>query len=171
MRVQGSLGEHMKEEAWLRDASEEFARRWYSKAQKRLYDLGDEMDFEVYPVAQSAVPPSWEGDKWVFRYPHEAAMFFEYGAAEHEIEPVNADVLAFEWPDMAGEPFGDTGKTWDEVYASSWPTVFLPKVEHPGMPALRFIRDSKSEVEQDMKQSTLADTVDGGDLPPVVEER
>lgn len=169
MRVEGSLGSQMQEEAWLREASQEFARRWYSKSRKRLYDLGDEMQFEVYPVAQSAQPPSWDGGAWVFHYPHKAALFFEYGAAEHEIEPVNAEVLAFEWPDMAGEPFGDTGKTWDEVYASSWPTVFLPKVNHPGMPALRFIRDSKAEVEQDMKQRTIDDTVGDGGLPPVVE--
>lgn len=170
MKIEGSFADQVGEEAWLRENSEEFARRWYSKAQKRLYDLGDEMDFDVYPVAQSGVPPQWNGEAWVMEWPHFAAMFFEYGAEEHEIEPVDAEILAFEWPEMAGEPFGDTGKTWDEVYSSSWPTVFLPKVDHPGMPALRFVRDSRDEVEQDMKQRTLNETL-GGDLPPVVEER
>lgn len=135
-------------EAVAKDATLDRANEWHSKAIETLYQRGDQHEYDVYPVAQSSLPPQWDDAEqaWSFVFPHVAAPIFEFGADEHEIEAKNAEMLAFPWPEMAGEPFGDTGKTWDEVFEDTWPVVFLPDVEHPGTPALHFLTDSWKEV-------------------------
>lgn len=135
-------------QAIARDVTRDNANEWHSKAIETLYQRADEEEFDVASVAQSSLPPEWDEAEgaWTFVFPHIAAPFLEFGTDEHPIEAKDAEVLAFEWPEMEGEPFGDTGKTWDEVYADTWPTVFLPEVEHPGTPALRFLTDSWKQV-------------------------
>lgn len=122
-------------EAESKEVAREAANRWHSAYVEYLLSFGDKYGYDVYPVAQAALPPQWDASEgaYVFKNPHRAAGFFENGTAPHEITPSQADALAFEWPGMRGEPFGDTGKTWDEVFEDSWPTVFLQKVEVKGI--------------------------------------
>lgn len=123
-----------------RDRAMEAARRANSASQEILLSEGDERDYEVFPIVQSAQPAEWDSSREaaVFDYTHRAAQFLHDGTQTH---PVVADgqTLAFEWPEMEGEEYGDTGKTFDEVFADSWPTVFFPAVEVDGLPALRYV--------------------------------
>jgi|GEM_PF-2252089 len=142
--------EEVSEEAAL-----ELTNRWFSYSQEELYEQGDEHGYDVASVAQAAVPPEWDDQEGAgtFAYMHEAAQYFEFGAKEHEIEAVNAEYLAFDWPEMAGEPFGNTGLTFDEVFESSWPTVFFKSITHPGMPALRFLRGTREDVARETDEA------------------
>lgn len=143
MRIEGEFTDQLKEEAFIKEASEEFARRWFTASNEHLLQKGDEYGYEVYPVVQAAQPPRWTGDAWVFTYPHRASGYFEYGVEEHEIEANNAEVLAFEWPDAPPDI--------REMFSDTFPTVFFPKVTHPGIPALAFVRNGRAEVKQDME--------------------
>lgn len=77
------------------------------------------------------------------------SALFEHGVDPHVIEASDAEVLAFPWPEMAGVEFGNTGQTFDEVFADTWPIVFFPKVnwgsETGGIPAARVIRNTLRE--------------------------
>lgn len=123
-----------------REATKEAANRWFSWSQERLYQKGDQHDFNVSGVAQSGQPPQWSDQDggFVFRYGHYAAPFFEMGAKPHEIEAQDAEMLAFEWPDAPAEV--------QEMFSDTFPTVFFESVDHPGMPELRFLRDSRERV-------------------------
>lgn len=125
-----------------REEAREAAGRWFSVSQERLLEGGDAHGYDVSSVAQAASPPQWDGSEggFVFKYFHPAARYFEDGTDPHEVTPSQADALAFEWPEMRGEPFGDTGQTWDEVFADSWPTVFLPRTEVSGIEALDYFK-------------------------------
>lgn len=129
--------------------TERIAREWWSKADRKLLRRGDQAGYEVYPLVQGSVWEGWNEDEraWEFAYPHEAAIYFEEGTDPHTVEATNADWLAFEWPEMEGEPFGDTGMTFDEVFSETWPTVFFKEVEVEGVEALHFLRDSWKEVD------------------------
>jgi len=131
-------------EVAARDATERTAREWHSEADRLLLERGDEEGYEVFPLVQGSVWTGWDEAEggWAFHYPHFAAAIFEYGTDPHPIEADEADYLAFEWPEMEGVEFGDTGKTFDEVFESSWPTVFFKEIMHPGTEPLRYVRDS-----------------------------
>lgn len=83
------------------------------------------------------------------------SALFEFGVDPHVIEASGASVLAFEWPEMEGEEFGNTGRNFEEVFAETWPTVFFPAVnwgsESGGIPASRAVRDALMEFRQDMR--------------------
>lgn len=138
------------EDGWegnLRDFTQEAMRRWYAWSQDVLQRRGDALGYEWYPIMQNMVPPYWnesEG-RWEFAARHYATVFFEYGAEPHEIRARRADWLAFPWPEMEGEEFGDTGMTFDEVFADTWPVVFFKKIDHPGMEETRFLRDGRDK--------------------------
>lgn len=129
-------------------ATLEISRKWHSRSDDLLLSRGESFDFDISSIVQGSVPPQWNSGEggWEFAYPHEAAKYMELGADPHPIEADDAEMLAFEWPKMEGVEFGDTGQTFDEVFESSWPTVFLNEVEHPGTPALRFVSDAWKEV-------------------------
>jgi len=132
-----------------REGSLEIAREWHSKSDQLLLRRGDQYEFEVFPLVQGSVPPQWVDSEqaWVFYYPHEAAIYLHFGTDPHPIEPKDPDGwLAFEWPKMEGVPFGNTGQTFDEVFADTWPTVFFKEIMHPGTPALKFVEDAWKEV-------------------------
>lgn len=147
----------------VRRGGKEAANRAFSTSQEELFAAGDERGWDVFPVAQSASPPQWTGDAWEFVYTHRATMIFEKGSedsAPYTIVPKNAEVLAFEWPEMAGQPFGDTGQTWDEVFEDSWPVVFLPKVSHPGLPAIGFVAKGFEDARAFLRSTGLSSHVD-----------
>jgi len=127
-------------EAVAKDATKEAANEWHSKSIEMLYQRGDEHEFDVYPIAQSSLPPEWDDaeEAWAFVFPHVAAPILQFGADEHEIEAKNAEYLAFEWPDAPPEI--------RERFEETFPTVFFKSVEHPGVPALHWLSDSWKEV-------------------------
>ena len=124
--------------------TEEFIREWHSKADELFLKRGDAEDYDVFQMVQGSVPPYYDDKEgaWAFHYPHFAAIIMELGSDPHKIEADEADFLAFEWPEMEGEEFGNTGKTFDEVFEDTWPTVFFKEIWHPGTEALRFLQDS-----------------------------
>lgn len=141
MKIEGaraSLSDQLSTVA--REATKEKANEWHSRAIEMLYDRGEDEDYEVFPVAQSAMPPEWDEAEggWVFAFPHVAAAIFEFGAIPHEIEAKRAEYLAFEWPDAPPEI--------QEQFSATFPTVFFKKVDHPGVNALHFVTDSWKEV-------------------------
>lgn len=125
---------------------------WFSRSQEILFAAGDEHDYDVHSVAQSARPPHWDSSReaWVFAYPHVAAEYFEEGTDPHDIRPNEADVLAFPWEEMRGQEFGDTGKTFEEVFPT-FPIVFLPKVSVEGIEAINYLDSSREETRQRME--------------------
>jgi hypothetical protein len=125
-----------------RDEAEELARRWYSASQEILFQYGDELEWDVKDVARLAFPPKWDDSAgaFVFTYNHEAARYLNDGTAPHEIEPKQGDSLVFEWEDAPPEV--------QDMFEETFPTVFLPKVDHPGTPAIRFIERGEQKAVQ-----------------------
>jgi len=114
--------------------------RWKAYASANDYDI--EHIWEDAEVTDVSVGPRSVG----FRVEWPFSAMFEFGVDPHVIEAKDADVLAFPWPEMEGEPYGDTGKTWDEVFADTWPVVFLPRVnwgsKTDGIPKARAVRNA-----------------------------
>lgn len=139
-----------------KSAAETKGREWHAAADRLLLKRGDMADFgnyEVYPIVQGSVWLGWQKREngWAFAYPHTAAIYFEFGTDPHKIEPKDPEGwLAFEWPEMENEEFGNTGKTFKEVFEDSWPTVFFKEVMHPGTKPLRFLRDSAKQLDIDV---------------------
>lgn len=134
--------------------TEELVRKWHSRSDELFLERGDqagEDGYEVFQMVQGSVPPYYNEAEgaWEFHYPHFAAIIMELGSDPHKIEADEADWLAFEWPEMEGVEFGNSGKTFDEVFEDSWPTVFFKEVMHPGTDELRFMRDARDEVMRD----------------------
>lgn len=124
------------------EAVMEAANRWFSKSNDHLLRGGDEHDYDVFPVVQAAQPPQWDGEAAVMAWPHRASIFFEHGTTRHEVE--GDPILAFEWEEMRGEEFGDTGQTFEEVF-DTFPTVFLPSVTVEGIPRIGFAAEGRRE--------------------------
>ena len=131
-------------EAHAREVGRELANRWFSEAQQILIERGDREDYEVFPVAQAALPPQWDESKeaWVAEWPHGATLLFEFGTLEHEIE--GDPILSFVWPaetapDWVREQFEPEGDGY---------RAFLTKVEVNGITTLRFLRDAQERMRQ-----------------------
>lgn len=120
-----------------KEAVMEAANRWFSASNESLLSAGDDLEYDVFPVVQSAQPPQWDArqEAAVMSWPHTASLFFENGTTKHEVE--GDPLLVFEWEEMRGEEFADTGKAFEEVF-DTFPTVFLPKVEVDGIPRIGF---------------------------------
>lgn len=136
--LEGGLRELSREQA------RELAGRAFTASSDTLVDAGDDKEWDTYPVVQSGVPPEWDSarDAFVFSFRHAAAVFFEVGTEPHEIEAVNSEFLAFDWPDA---PDGVR-----EQFEDSFPTVFFRSVQHPGTPALRYVERGLNEAARDM---------------------
>ena len=133
-----------------RELAGELANRWFSRANEILTSAGDELEYETFPVVQSGTPPQWDEAEgaFVMSFSHAAASYFEYGTTAHEVKAKEADVLAFEWPEMANERFGDTNKTFKEVFSDTWPTVFFPETQPDGIPAIRYLQRGREHAKR-----------------------
>ena len=120
------------------DEAQAIAREWYSAAVDHIFDAGDELEWELQSIAQSGIPPQQDGDDWVFGFAHHAAHFVNDGTEPHVIEAKDADMLAFEWPDAPQEV--------QEMFESTFPTVFFKSVKHPGTPAVHYIEKGAGDV-------------------------
>ncbi|UIO98895.1 hypothetical protein Hbl1158_10150 [Halobaculum sp. CBA1158] len=113
------------------EIAREVANRWFSYSQESLQDAGDTLDYEVFPVVQSGIPPERDGTGYSFYYTHLASPFFHDGTKPHEIRAKRGEFLAFEWPDAPADV--------QQMFEDTFPTVFFKEVQHPGTPALRFV--------------------------------
>lgn len=120
------------------DLSRELADIWFGASQDTLAEADSQHDSSNYhTIMQSAHPPTWRNDAWVFSYQHVAAVFAEWGTEPHEIEAATGEFLAFEWPDAPQEV--------REQFSETFPLVFLKKVRHPGTPEIGYVRAGREE--------------------------
>jgi len=124
------------------EEAREAAGRWFSASQDRLYSEGDDEEYEVFSVAQTATPPQKDSDPggYEFTYPHPAAWFFEVGTEPHTVEADEAETLAFEWPDAP--------PAVREMFADTFPTVFFPRVEVDGVTRLDYVGGTRGAAER-----------------------
>jgi len=134
-----------------KEVAKEAANRWFSAANERLVEFGDRLDYDVSSVSQSGVPPQWDEQEgaWLFGFTHVAAVYFEFGTAPHEIE--GDPILAFEWEEMRGEEFADTGKTFEEVF-DEFPTVFLPATQVSGIERIGYVAHGQREAARWLRE-------------------
>ena len=121
---------------WLVEAAENrseigVAHGRVGRAQNNLSELADK-----------AVPPMWDDEReaWVFSFPHEGAVFQEFGALPHEIRARKAEVLAFEWPDAPKE-------VQERFEHTEGDLVFFESIDHPGIPAIGFVRYGRDKAK------------------------
>lgn len=121
-----------------REMAIEAADRALTASQEILLDEGDARDYEVFPIVQSATPAQWDGSRGaaVFDYSHRASVFLHDGTQTHEIV-ADDGVLAFEWPDAPPEV--------QDMFESTFPTVFFKSVEVEGLPALKYVERGLGE--------------------------
>ena len=127
-------------EAHFGDKSKEFAReaanRWFSETQEILQNEGDRLEWEIFPVVQSGVPPFWDSsaEGYRFGYTHMFAPIANYGAEPFEI------------------PVGDKGYlAWKDEDTGEWIYTSKP-VQHPGFPSLRYIERGMRNMEKQMEE-------------------
>lgn len=144
-----------------KELTEDYAKLWFQESQDWLSDaasrrteigqrhgvVGREQN-GLHAIHQNAIAPRWvpERDAWVFSYPHEGAVFNEFGTTPHEIRAKKAEVLAFEWPDApqdVQERFEDT----------EGDLVFFDAIEHPGLPAIGFVRYGRRKAKRVMESA------------------
>lgn len=132
---------------WVVETAEE---KWRRYAQANDYDI-DHVWEDVEGPETTRV-----GDDLHVRIMWPFSSQFEFGVDPHVIEASDADMLAFPWPEMEGEEFGDTGKNFEEVFAETWPVVFFPKVNWGsrtgGIPKARAVRDMLRELRREANQ-------------------
>lgn len=122
----------------------EQSQRWLAEAAEQRAELGRQHGRQgraqtgLHAIHNSAIPPQYDettGD-WTFSYPHEGAVFQEFGAIPHEIRAKEAEALAFEWPDQPDEIREQFEHTEGDL-------VFFESISHPGIPAIAFVRRSR----------------------------
>lgn len=132
---------------------------WNSVAQQRVMEAAEQrsgIDSEgregrksnaLHEIAQEFTVPQWDPseEKWVFAVTHAAAVFHEFGATPHEIRAKHARALAFEWPDAPEEI--------REKFEDTFPTVFFNSVQHPGVPAIGFLREGREQARQRLQDA------------------
>lgn len=131
--------------ARMQDIAED---NWRSYASANDYDIE-----HIWRDVESEIDRAGDEITATVEWPFSAQ--FEHGVDPHVIEASDAEMLAFEWSEMAGVEFGETGRTFDEVFADTWPVVFFPKVnwgsESGGIPKARAVRDMLRELRGEMR--------------------
>jgi len=95
------------------------------------YDIGPIM--ETATIVETDLTPRRFHVRWGWR--HEAAKYFQFGVAPHTID--GTPILSFIWedaPQEVRERFPNTERVGGD------PRVFLGSVDHPGIPAARFVQ-------------------------------
>lgn len=141
---------------------------WHAQAQDRLTeaaegradidaqrdsrgDLEGRKENSLYAITQSFTAPQWTGDAWTFDVTHAAAVFHEWGAQPHEIQARKAEALAFEWPDAPEEI--QERYNFDDPTADDYQTVFFDNVDHPGVPAIGFLRHGREQARSRLENA------------------
>jgi hypothetical protein len=125
---------------------------WLRDAEKNRSELGREQNNTVREnnnlgeIAQSAQPPTWDDGEWVFSYTHAGAVFQEFGAMPHEIRARKSEYLAFEWPDAPREVKEQFEHTEGDL-------VFFKSVNHPGIPAIGFVRHGRERAKTKLESA------------------
>lgn len=121
---------------------------WQAYADTNNYDIS-----HIWEDAESSIERNADAITIRGEWPFSAQ--FEHGVDPHVIEANDADMLAFPWPEMRGEEFGNTGKNFEEVFADTWPVVFFPKVnwgsETGGIPKARAVRNMLREIRGELR--------------------
>lgn len=126
---------------------------WLSEAAERRSELGRRKGHSgrasqgLDQINKHSVPPFWDESRgaWIFSFPHEGAVFQEFGARPHEIRAKKAEVLAFEWPDQPAEVREQFRHTEGDL-------VFFESINHPGIPAIGFVRYGRDRAERYLGQ-------------------
>lgn len=153
-----SAGDAVEEtlKAAREEISEDVIQYWFTQSQEWLEEAASnraDLDSEdrtgreengLFAIQQYAVPPSWEDDHWEFAYPHEGAVFQEFGAKPHEIRARRAEVLAFEWPDAPKE-------VKEQFEYTEGDLVFFESIDHPGIPAIGFVRKGRDRTAAQLR--------------------
>jgi hypothetical protein len=121
------------------------------KSHSVLDTAADRRDYDIENVKASLSGPTVSRDRnsvtVVYGWDHVAAPYFEFGTSPHTIE--GNPILSFVWedaPEGIRERFSHTERVDGD------PRVFLPEVEHPGTPALRFIRAGLQHVRSELDE-------------------
>jgi hypothetical protein len=130
---------------------------WFAKSQDRIVEAAQhratqgsthqQQENNLTDLLDEFQPPHWDENRgaWVFSVTHDAAVFHEFGAMPHEIEARQAQVLAFEWRDAPEEV--------QEMFESTFPTVFFQSVNHPGVPGIGYLRYGRDEARRRLEKS------------------
>lgn len=129
----------------LFEQSDNIAHRFVQEAHDRLRAYGQREDMNVEPVIDSMeldeAQTTLNGASIRIVWTHEAAGYFEFGTSPHVIR--GQPILSFVWenpPQWVREAFPQARDTGGR-FQSGW-RVFFEQVQHPGMPAARYIRDA-----------------------------
>lgn len=132
-------------EAKTVDEPNNLAFRFMQRIIGNLREFGARHDIDVEPVIEhihiEQVQRTPNGVRVRILNDHEAAAIFEVGATPHTIR--GNPTLSFVWedpPQWVREEF-DRARGSGGQFESGW-RVFLPSVEHPGVPASRAFRDA-----------------------------
>lgn len=114
----------------------------------------------LHELVQSFTAPVWDATEgvWRFAVTDETAQIHEFGAVPHEIRAKQARALAFEWPDAPEDI--------QEKFEATFPTVFFNSVQHPGAPAIGYMRHGREQARQRVGEAGFdasAFGVGGGD--------
>lgn len=128
---------------------------WHAEANKRLMEaasgrsgldatrdqrgqLTGRQKNSLDKIAKEIMAPVWDDSEkaWTFAVTHPAAGIHEWGAEPHEIK-AKSGWLAFEWPDAPEEV--------QEQFEETFPLVFFKSVQHPGVPAIGFLRYGRDQ--------------------------
>lgn len=113
----------------------------------------------LHELAQAFTAPVWddEDELWRFACTHAMAPLHEWGAEPHEIEARQAQAMVFEWPDMPKEVEEQFEEQWDSNSNSlEEPQVAFQSVEHPGHPAIGFMRYGRQQARKKLEAMGLS---------------
>lgn len=115
-----------------------------------LRSWGQRHGFEVEPVTESVqvltVDEMGQTLRVRWGWLHEATKYFQFGVSPHTID--GRPLLSFIWedaPDSVRELFPHTERVDGD------PRVFLPSVDHPGMPESRFVNAGINWLRQEVR--------------------
>jgi hypothetical protein len=114
-----------------------------------LRSYGSRHDYDVEPVTESVEVTDVTSTDRSFSarvaWTHEAAQYFQFGVAPHTIS--GSPLLSFIWEDApqgVREMFSGTERVDGD------PRVYLPSVDHPGIPASRYVQATINWLRQEV---------------------
>lgn len=181
MTVEGTNGQSAEQA--IRSGVKEYGKRvtreavsvWNTQAQQRVMEaaggrsgidsqrdqrgsLQGRESNALHELAQEFTAPVWDEQKeqWIFACTHAFASLHEWGAMPHEINARRSKALIFEWPDMPDEVREKFEDQWEssENYLEE-PQVAFANVEHPGFPAIGFMRYGRQQARQHLQSMGL----------------